>query len=295
MIGIVIVNYKNEFKTIEFVKSQLLMLDNEIVVVIVNNEATVHSSKLIFDHLHSDVVNVDIQFDKPIIDCGRHIYILNSEINSGFAIGNNLGARFLDAHFDIDYFLFTNNDIILNSKHVLDVLITKINNDESIGAIGPKVIGLDGNCQSPELFESFVSRWFLRFWAHPIYKRDLKFDRNTANSGFYYRLMGSFFIMRRSDFIAIDLFDEGTFLYAEELILSEKLGRINKQMYYESSVSVIHEHNQTIGKFINTSKRLLLMFDSEAYYYRKYLNVSDSLINLVRISLLVYIKIKRYV
>ena len=50
--------------------------------------------------------------------------------------------------------------------------------------------------------------------------------------GFCYWVQGSFFIMRTSDFMEIDMFDPNTFLYGEEPILAEKLKRIHKRMYF---------------------------------------------------------------
>ena len=66
--------------------------------------------------------------------------------------------------------------------------------------------------------------------------------------------MGSFFIVKTQDFINCGMMDPNTFLYAEEIILSEKLKKINKQVYYFPSVTVLHEHGQTTSMHLNNNQ-----------------------------------------
>lgn len=49
--------------------------------------------------------------------------MLGAKANLVYAKGNNLGANFLLRHFDIDYFLFTNNDLRIVDVDVVEKLI----------------------------------------------------------------------------------------------------------------------------------------------------------------------------
>ena len=66
---------------------------------------------------------------------------------------------------------------------------------------------------------------------------------------------GSFFLIRRSDYEAIDGFDERTFLYAEEIILARRLKEIGKKVGAVPALRYDHLHSQSIKKEYNASKR----------------------------------------
>ena len=86
--------------------------------------------------------------------------------------------------------------------------------------------------------------------------------------------------------------DPNTFLYGEEIILSERMKSIGKYSYYYPDVSILHEHGATIRK--NKSQKMVseMTFESESYYYSKYMNVPQVFIYLGKLSHLLYTSIK---
>ena len=194
--------------------------------------------------------------------------------------GNNVGMEYLSKHYDIDYFLFTNNDIHFQSPDVVDELVKKLESDPSIGIIGPEIIGLDGKRQSPEPYISLWDKYVWVYLSTPFLSREKKAEwfrfgySEQAEEGTHYKLMGSFLICRRTDIEAAGGFDPNTFLYAEETILSERMKRIGKSLYFYPAVTVVHEHGATISSYLSNVAMARQQFRSDAYYYRAYKGVS---------------------
>lgn len=276
MLSIILINYKDEEKTITYVKDELVKVAVPHIIVIVNNSATLESNQKLVKDLNGLLIT-DIS---DVRKCENNCYILSEVINLGFAKGNNLAVTFSIKHFDITYFLFTNNDIRLVENDVVEKLIFRINTLPDIALIGPKVVGIDGKCQSPEPYMSFWSRFVWMYWSTPFLsiqrkEKIFKIDySDNAKEGIHYKISGSFFLMKSQDFILCGMMDPNTFLFGEELILSERLRRINKYCYYYPQVSIIHEHSQTISSHFSNSKRQMLLFESESYFYKNYKNIS---------------------
>jgi GT2 family glycosyltransferase len=276
MLGVIIVNYRNEDKTIEYVKEELIKIQTQNIIVVVNNSATDESDANLKTALSAELIH-DIG---KIEDISQRCFIVSHPDNLGFAKGNNLGAEFLLKHFTIRYFLFSNNDIRFIDTNAVEALIEKADALPNVGVIGPNIIGVDGRKQSPDPYYSFWARYFWMYWLTPFMPKSVKnklFKLNytqQALEGIHYRVMGSFFLVKAVDFVACGMMDPNTFLFSEEMILAERMKAIKRDVYFYPVVTILHEHNQTISKFIVDKKKFMLRFESECYYYRTYRNVS---------------------
>ncbi len=293
MLAVIIVNYKDEERTISYIKEELAKVHTPHLTVIVNNVATTESDNKLIDRLNATLVT-DIQIKPAESEC----YIISEPENLGFAKGNNLGAKFCLKHFTINHFLISNNDIRFINDEVVEKLIEKLDSLDNVGLIGPKVKGLDGKNQSPEPYSSFWKRYIWMYWLTPFLspnkkKEIFKLDYSqNAKEGVHYKIMGSFFIVKAQDFQNCGMMDSNTFLYGEEVILSDRLRAIHKNAYYLPDVAVLHEHGQTISQHFNTAKSMKLQFRSESYYYQKYHSISSFSILMGKISVYLYIKLK---
>ncbi len=259
MIGVVVINYHSEDKTIEFVRGELAKIRSDYAVVIVDNGSTEESRNRLLEAF------------KGADQC---VFVAPSEENLGFAKGNNLGAEVARNQFAPDLLLFANNDIRLEGLDTVDRMAAKLLSLDKAGALGPKVLGLDGRLQSPEPFISFWDRHVALYWrslfrsgAKPFWEE----YSQTATEGFHYRISGSFFMVKAEDYSACGGMDPNTFLYSEEMILSERLKRIGKGVYYFPEVSVIHEHGATTRKYYDKVRVRELKYRSEKYYYKTYI------------------------
>lgn len=276
-LAVIIVTYKNENVTIDFVKDQVSKIITLHKVVIVNNGATAESNNKYVKGLNAKVID---NVNSTIEDKEHLVFVINNHENSGFAIGNNMGAIFAQRNFNPSYFLFTNNDIRLTNKDVVEKLIGKLGQHPEVGIIGPMVRGLNGDYQSPEPYLSFADRYIWLYLSTLFLSKEKKMRRfhldyaKKAEEGYHYRVMGSFFMTPSKAFFECGMMDEHTFLFAEEMILSERMAAIGKKVYYDPSVYVIHAHGTTIKSKYSINRIKRIQFDSNAYYYNKYRHVS---------------------
>ena len=275
MLAIILVNYKDEVRTAVYVKEELSKISIPHYIIVVNNSSTPESDNKLTSDLNA-VLTTDIQARPVVSEC----YIISQPENLGFAKGNNLGATFALQHFKINHFLISNNDIRFIDSNVVEKLVERLDSLHNVGLIGPKVVGLDGRKQSPEPYLSIWNRYVWMHWLTPFLSTKKKAEMfkldysEIAEEGVHYKIMGSFFIVKAADFQECGLMDPNTFLYSEELILSERLKSIGKYNYYFPQVAVLHEHGQTINQHINHRKSTILKFKSESYYYHKYRGTS---------------------
>jgi GT2 family glycosyltransferase len=87
-------------------------------------------------------------------------------------------------------------------------------------------------------------------------------------------LPGSFFCISKKAIRDVDFFDENTFLYYEENILSAKLKEKKYHNYIITEDEYIHNHSVSINKSIKSVRqRLLIASRSRLYYCKHYLKI----------------------
>ena len=272
--AVIIVNYHNQPLTIHFVKNELGKVSEELSVVIVNNDATRQSDGELVTALNAELVN-----NEAFRTSASDIYVISSPENLGFAKANNLAVDFINRYLKIDYLLFSNNDIVIQKSNIIRQLIKQLDADNRIGMIGPQIVGVKGEKQSPFPYQSFWDRYVRMYLYTPFMTKEKKAERfalnyqENAREGFHYRIMGSFFMMRHDDYKAIGGMDPSTFLYAEEMILSERLKQINKGVYYYPRTIVQHIHGATTKQSMTHRTISLEIMKSECYYYYQYMHV----------------------
>src|SRR5690606_15998965 len=119
----IIVNYKSEFKTVSFVIEELSKCKTSNIIVIVNNQATDVSNSYLAKALNAKIIHSS---DLDKFDDERKNYncfVISSEENLGFAKANNLGVRFVSKYFNVNYILFSNNDIRILNNDVIEKLV----------------------------------------------------------------------------------------------------------------------------------------------------------------------------
>ena len=268
MIGIVVVSYRSEERTVRFVLQELAKVRVPHSIVVVDNGATAEEAAALGDRLPG-------------------VKVLAAD-NGGYAKGNNIGARWLQENVHPTLILFTNDDVVLDSDAVVETLAEAVTANPGIGAIGPEVVGTDGLRQSPEPYMGLWDRYVWMYLSTPFLSRERKRERfgldypARAGEGPHYKLSGSFFLVNADAFFEAGMFDEHTFLYAEENILSERFSRTGRCCWFLPGVRVIHEHGKTVDGHIRKRAQALLQYDSMAYYYTQYKGYSRFETRLVR-------------
>ena len=247
MIGVVIVNYKSDALTRRFVSEEVSKISLPHRTVIVDVGGT-----------------LDEVPDATVI----------KEDNKGFAHACNAGALYLKG--EVSSILFTNNDVKLTSTNVVEALEETLRRHQEAGAVGPEILGPDGHRQGPAQYMGMWTRFVWMYLLTPFVSKERKrelfhiYEGDAAEEGAYHFISASFMLADAEAFFRSGMFDENTFLYAEENILSERMSEIGKCLYFNPSVSVFHEKGTTVRANYDTWRQAILQLRSMAYYYREY-------------------------
>lgn len=267
MVGIIVINYNTWNKTKKCIDS-ILSVDSSFKIIIVDN-ASSNSSK---EKLMAYYNNID------------NIYFVLSETNRGYAAGLNLGA-IKAIELGCSYIVCSNNDLIYNSMTIKN-LKKHLDKDSNIGICGAKLVGVDGKSQisatklEPKYFNRLIS--IFKNVQLPRYKREQRRLLHCKEAEEVFLVNGACFILRANDYLSIKGFDENTFLYCEERIISYRMKKINKKVLYCPDSYVIHEHSATIGGVTPFSE--IEFMKSNIYAVKKYESYSRFMIELMCFS-----------
>lgn len=276
MIGIVIVSYKNLDATVAFINEQLPKIGVSWKAVVVDNSPELSVGKAIAERCGG----VWLRYPNlSIIDEQSQIYVVSTMNNLGFAQGNNLGADILSRNFTIDYFLFSNDDIIINDSQVIEKMLLQFQELKDVAIMGPRIVGIDNRDQSPH-YRTITPLRQIGWKLFRMFRRKraiVSMTINSAHSGYCYWVSGCFFLVRQTDFIAAGGFDPRTFLYSEEVILSERMKRIGKKVYFLAETGVTHLGGCST-KNLKNEEILNCLKQSNCIYYRDYLRYNSIVI-----------------
>jgi N-acetylglucosaminyl-diphospho-decaprenol L-rhamnosyltransferase len=219
------------------------------------------------------VIVVDNASDDGTVEMVRAEYpeadLVASPTNLGFAAGTNLGARRGDAH----YVLVLNPDTAV-TEGALDTVLATIEAHPEAAVVGPRLVREDGS------FDHAAKRSFptpLSALGHftGVGRRTGARGRLAAyrapevESGPVDAVNGAFMLIRRELFERLGGFDEGYWMYMEDLDLSYRLAREGWVTWYEPAATVIHVKGGTVGG--ERSPRLNLAFHRGMYrFYRRH-------------------------
>ena len=261
-IGIVIVNYNDYETTKRLIKNIKDYKCLEEIVVVDNN-------------------STDDSFEKlKEFESNRITIIKNSSRH--FSSGLNVGAKCLIKKVGDCNIIFSNSDVIIKGEEDLKKLSSYIKGD--IVVVGPTIEEegkLNRGWRLPStnkeiLFNiPLVSRYFK--------KKFLQYDEEhyKGETSIVDVVSGCFFVVDSKFLKQNDYFDENTFLYYEEQILSIKVLISNKKELVANKVKIIHDHSVSIDKSIKRVKKHKVLKNSQRYFCKKYLNA-----NFVQMSLL---------
>jgi N-acetylglucosaminyl-diphospho-decaprenol L-rhamnosyltransferase len=191
-----------------------------------------------------------------------------SDRNLGFAAANNVAIRAGSA----PYVLVLNPDTRITPGS-LDRLLELMESRSEIGMAGPRLELEDGS------FDHAARRSFptplsaLGHFTGVGRRREsgrlAAYRAPEVESGPVDAVNGAFMLIRRAALDEVGLFDEGYWMYMEDLDLCYRLARGGWVTWYEPSVTVIHVKAGTTGKY--RSVRLSRAFHYGMYrFYRKH-------------------------
>lgn len=194
--------------------------------------------------------------------------------NLGYAIGNNHGMReaIKDGH---DIITVTNNDVIFEEDSIAN-MYKFLEEHKDVAVAAPYILSPEGELQNLPTLKPISKKDYLLYntkinkfaslknkinFEHKYYlsSSDIKNDPIPI-----YKFSGCCFMARSELLESIGLFDENTFLYYEEDILSHKMYKAGLTSFYLPNAKIVHHHGLTTGKdnlFVDTE-----MLKSEIYF-----------------------------
>lgn len=124
-IYIIVLNYNNPNDTIECLTSIFQLDYKDYKILLVDNSSTDNSDELLTKYIEK-VANSKIEYIK-------------SNMNGGYAAGNNIGIKYALQQGDLDYVWILNNDTLVESNS-LRKMLEIMTNDEKIGICGSKLV-----------------------------------------------------------------------------------------------------------------------------------------------------------
>jgi GT2 family glycosyltransferase len=200
---------------------------------------------------------------------GNHIRYIFVGKNIGFGAGHNIAMR-ESLKDQVGYHLVINYDLKIEAK-ILDQLISKMEEDKSIGIIMPKVLNEDHTVQlSPKLLPTPFYVLFSAF--KPFRKLFRKVHENYTMKNYLNStwnlpiITGCFSLFRVSVLSEIGLYDERFFMYFEDDDISRRIHCRYKTVYFPE-VTIEHAHQRGAAKNL----KLFVIFGTSAIrYFNKY-------------------------
>lgn len=248
-VSIIIVNYKVEKELISCILSIIKSKPKvSFEIIVVDND---QKSKL----------------KNKLGDFAQVKYVKSSK-NIGFGAGNNLGSKSASGKFL--FFLNPDTTVVKNS---IDVLYNFIINNPKNGMIAPLLLDPKG-----EVYPYQGSDEYYLTSALVVFSSINKiFPNNNISSKFFHKkwnkkdveefdvVPGTAFMIRRSVFKKIKMFEEKLFLYFEEYDLAKRMKKLGYKNYIVPQAKVLHIWGSSTSKRKDINK----IFSRSRYIFFK--------------------------
>jgi N-acetylglucosaminyl-diphospho-decaprenol L-rhamnosyltransferase len=216
------------------------------------------------DDVATEIVVLDNGSDDGSVDAVKErfpgVTVIAQEFRAGFAANHNRVIRATSGR----YVLLVNPDTF-SEDWSFDRLVAEMDRHPRVGALGPRLVYPNGRPQASA-------------WRFPTPARCLLGLLTLGRAGITQStgelprrvdwLIGSALLLRRSAVEAVGLFDEGFFLYFEEVDLCFRLDRAGWQMRYFPAVTVAHYKGDLGGHA--SQRRVNEWWRGQHRYWRKH-------------------------
>ena len=177
------------------------------------------------------------------------VRVIPSARNLGYGSAANLGAAVLPTPM----VLVCNPDLVV-ANGALDALVDALVAHGDAAAAGPLLVGSDGSVypsgrRFPSLGESIGHGFLGSIWPSNPWTRRYRLlgaDQLEPRSADW--VSGACILVRASAFRSVGGFDEGYFMYAEDVDLCWRLRRAGFDVRYEPAARVVHEQGRSTSR-----------------------------------------------
>ncbi|MDT3404199.1 glycosyltransferase family 2 protein [Mucilaginibacter terrae] len=169
------------------------------------------------------------------------ITFIRSDVNLGFAGGNNLGVKAAKG----DYLFFVNNDTEFTEGLVAG-LVKIMDENPKVGMVSPKIRYFD----QPTLLQyagyTPMNYYFMRNSTIGQFEEDKgQYDNYTGPTGYIH---GAAMMVRREAIEKGGLMAENFFLYYEEMDWNDHIRRAGYQIWVEPKTLIYHKESVSVGR-----------------------------------------------
>lgn len=235
------------------VEQAILNLDAEIIVI--DNDSKDDSCQM-----------VKTKFPKALL-------IENRE-NTGFPKGNNIGVSQAKG----EYVCILNPDTVV-AEDTFEKVLEFADSKSDLGALGVRLVDGKGRFL-PESKRGVPTPWVAFCKVSGLYKI---FPKKKTWNGYYTHevaedengktaiLVGAFMLMKRKIYLELGGFDEGCFMYSDDIDLSYRLLLKGLANYYYGESTVIHFKGEST---VRDAKYLRRFEQAMTFFYKKHLKGS---------------------
>lgn len=179
------------------------------------------------------------------------VRLIENKDNPGFAIANNQAIHLAQGK----YVLLLNPDTLL-SEDTLEICFAQMEDDDSIGALGIKMLDGKGNFlpESKRGFPDFWTAFYKMSGLSKLFSKSKKFNQyhlghlDKDENHEIEVLSGAFMFLRKKALDEVGLLDEQFFMYGEDIDLSYRVLKGGYKNYYLSDSSIIHFKGESTKK-----------------------------------------------
>ncbi|MFN8342316.1 MAG: glycosyltransferase family 2 protein [Cyclobacteriaceae bacterium] len=231
MISVITINYNNIPVTREMLASLSVFPRHNLEVIVVDNGSKEHAGQLATEF--------------------PWIHFVRSEVNLGFAGGNNLGVSLATG----DYLFFVNNDVEF-TENLFEALSHQLVNHPEIGAISPILYYYE----EPRTVQYAGFTPINRVTGRNRIVKEL--PGKLVSTAFAH---GAAMMMPREVYDKVGPMPENYFLYYEEMDWCEQIKRLGYRIAVDGTCSLLHKESRSVGliselkSYFMSRNRLLFM------------------------------------
>jgi N-acetylglucosaminyl-diphospho-decaprenol L-rhamnosyltransferase len=168
------------------------------------------------------------------------VVLLPTGKNLGYGKAANLGV----ARLDEELILICNPDLVVEPG-ACEHMVAALEHDGAVAVVGPLLLEPNGTCYPsarafPSLGVGFLHAFVGLFWPQNPWSRRYRREDELALTQDPDWVSGACMLVRRTAFASVGGFDEGYFMYVEDLDLCWRLRRAGWAVCYEPAARVTH-------------------------------------------------------
>lgn len=208
------------------------------------------------------------------------VRLIVNERNSGFASGNNLALRQILSAAEADaagssYVMLLNNDTVVEPD-ALERLIAYLETHPTVGAVGPKVLLLDGTLDAAcrRSFPTPSVSFYRMTGLSKLFPRSPRFGRYNLTyldpdvETEVDSLVGAAMVVRTAVVREVGVLDEAFFMYGEDVDWCYRIKAVGWRIMYLPQ-SVIHHHKRAASTR-RAIPSIRAFYDAMRIFHRKH-------------------------